>query len=290
MPRPLTLAAAALGLVVGACENRAPRGSGGVTADASTVIGRAALSPTPAVAARASTAAASATITPAAADEARRAALDAYSSAIQRGAGLEEMARSAVAVAIQYPYRAAPYTGATESDALTIALDVRSIRSSKVGPGTYVNDRDPRAKRYEALILPLHVSNRGHSPVTFKASHEWYGGVWPETDLLACVRRLPPPTQVDAGAGEVQCQSVYVALEQEEVTATTTLTPGAAQSFPLRMDWSGTRSMPGLTLMAPHESALYEIRIVVFFRQDGRWAYEIGPSARIAVEAGLIPR
>ena len=131
------------------------------------------------------------------------------------------------------------------------------------------------------LNFPVRMENRSDRAITAYVANEWYGGEWPRTDLYAAVRKSG-----DKSAPWTS-HEVYVSGETGH-TETHTWKPGDVHEFSLRLNWPGTGSVHGGTLLSESIPGKYSIKVFLIFRSvyDYGFEYAESPEMEVEVEAG----
>lgn len=174
------------------------------------------------------------------------------------------------------------YPGLAEGSDLSSKIEVRELRQSVVTLDAHALEHGCLRTPYAALVMPLRLTNIGTAPISFTFHHEWCGGTWSATDLYACTREHNDST-VPAG-GKWFCQQLYQLRERYEMPKVDILGPGATLKFDTRMDWHGTPSIRGDSLIPIGKAATYEVQVVVAYRQREHWYFSVGPSTLVHVQ------
>lgn len=132
----------------------------------------------------------------------------------------------------------------------------------------------------DALVLsiPIEIKNYSAKPVTMKLAHEWYGGVWPPTDLVVAVK-------MKQAGGEVWVDGPgYQVGEDGSVAMGTRLKPGETKSFDIRLNWPGTGSVPTEPLIDESKPGKYSIKFLLVFRANAGEEYLETQAFEVEVE------
>ena len=132
--------------------------------------------------------------------------------------------------------------------------------------------------RADVLELPIRIENDSTQTITARISHEWFGGIWPPTDLGAAVRR------VDDESSNWQMSVAYLSGELGTKTEPTIWQPGQSHIFVLRMNWPGTGSMRSLPLIDANVPGKYAVRVSLVFKVGETSEYVASPQMQIEVK------
>jgi len=121
--------------------------------------------------------------------------------------------------------------------------------------------------------LPICIENASTQTFTASIAHEWYGGMWPPTDLGAAVRQIG-----DESANWRKSQ-VFLSGELGIETEPTIWEPGQSHQFVLRMNWPGTGSVRGIRLIDADQPGKYLVRVSLVFK--------LGQSSEYAASAPI---
>ncbi len=82
----------------------------------------------------------------------------------------------------------------------------------------------------EVFGLPIRIENRSGKTITAIIAHEWYGGLWPPTDLRAAAKRAEAPPEY------WQASEVFLVGELDTITQPTVWQPGQSHEFLVHMN------------------------------------------------------
>ena len=114
--------------------------------------------------------------------------------------------------------------------------------------------------RTDVLGLPIRIENHSEQTITAKIAYEWYGGEWPSTDLGAATKLL------DGTPREGLSMEVFLVGEKGS-RIEPVWKPGESHDFLLRMNWPGTGSVPGGTLIHAAHPGKYAVKISLVFKR-----------------------
>lgn len=123
----------------------------------------------------------------------------------------------------------------------------------------------------DVCVLPVTIENKSSQPIRTSLAHEWYGGIWPPTDLYAAVLR-------PAAAGrkaDVEFKPVFLGGDRSELTKPTVVVPGKSTSVSPRLDWPGTGSVMGGEIVYPNRPGVYVVMFMLVFQTDGVRQYVV---------------
>jgi len=128
------------------------------------------------------------------------------------------------------------------------------------------------------LSLPVAIANSSARQIKMNLAHEWYGGVWPSTDLYVAVQ----PTD---GKDKFWLEAPgYRVGEKDSADALVILKPGETKTFDIRLNWPGTGSIPTEPLIDESKPGKYSIKFRLFFKANGSQEYIESQAAEIEVE------
>jgi hypothetical protein len=113
----------------------------------------------------------------------------------------------------------------------------------------------------KVLILPVAIENASSIPIMAGLQHEWYGGIWPPSDLYVAVRK-----ESDSGAIWIERPGYLVG--EESADSLTTIEPGERRSVEMRLNWPGTGSVQTSPLIKESEPGKYTIKLLLIFKAD----------------------
>ena len=129
----------------------------------------------------------------------------------------------------------------------------------------------------DVLGLPIRIENRSAKIITAKIAHEWFGGIWPPTDLSAAAKRAEAPS------ARWRASEVYLVGELGSITESSVWQPGQSQEFLLRMNWPGTGSCPAQPLIDAKTPGKYLVRVLLIFKVNDTLEYFESPEMEIRV-------
>ncbi|MBV8858849.1 MAG: hypothetical protein JOZ02_18100 [Acidobacteria bacterium] len=132
--------------------------------------------------------------------------------------------------------------------------------------------------RLPVLSLPVTIKNSSAHDIRWDLAHEWYGGIWPPTDLYVAVR------PAGGGAKFWSNGPGYLVGEKASADNLVTLKPGETRNFDIRLNWRGTGSVPFEPLIDESKPGRYSIKFLLFFKADGSEEYLESQAAEIEVE------
>lgn len=112
----------------------------------------------------------------------------------------------------------------------------------------------------KVLSLPVAIENDSPTAITARLEHEWYGGLWPLTDLYVAVRK-----EGDSGVVWIE-RPGYLGGEIESADSLATIEPGERRSTEIRLNWPGTGSVPISSLIEDSEPGKYMIKLLLIFK------------------------
>lgn len=128
------------------------------------------------------------------------------------------------------------------------------------------------------LSIPVAVTNTSAHQISMNLAHEWYGGIWPPTDLYVAV-------QQGYGKGKVWSNAPgYRVGEKGTANNLVTLKPGETKTFDVRINWPGTGSIPTEPLIDESKPGKYSIKFLLFFEAGGSERYVESQAAEIEVD------
>lgn len=126
------------------------------------------------------------------------------------------------------------------------------------------------------LSFPVEITNSSLRPISMALSHEWYGGIPPQTDLQMAVMKKGQTGMVwDVGPG----YQVGAIGDIDE----TLLQPGETKRLDIRLNWPGTGSCPSEPLIDALKSGKYNGKLLLLFRSDGVQQYVESPVFELQV-------
>ena len=131
--------------------------------------------------------------------------------------------------------------------------------------------------RTDVLELPIRIENRAKETITANIAHEWYGGIWPTTDLGASVKKLGDKSN------RRWPSEVFLSGELGSEEPATVWKPGESHDFVLRMNWPGTGSCPARPLINADALGKYAVCISLVFKANHSTEYVISPPMEIEV-------
>jgi len=111
----------------------------------------------------------------------------------------------------------------------------------------------------KVLSLPVAIENDSSTTIMAKLQHEWYGGMWPSSDLYVAVRK-----EIDSGAIWEE-RPGYLVGEIESGDSLTTIEPGERRSIEIRLNWPGAGSVGTWPLIEDSKPGKYKIKLLLFF-------------------------
>ena len=138
------------------------------------------------------------------------------------------------------------------------------------------------------LVLPVEITNASQQPITATLAHEWYGGEWPPTDLYGRIVSDADPGS-DAPGGRIDVTQVYRAGETGSAERPTTIEPGKSISLQLRVDWAGTGSVHGTSLLSAGKPGPCRLRFLLIFESQGQRQFVQSPVLNVTVLAPTRP-
>jgi hypothetical protein len=131
----------------------------------------------------------------------------------------------------------------------------------------------------KVLSLPVAIENDSPTAITTNLAHEWYGGIWPPTDLYVAVRK-------ESERGPVWVEGPgYLVGEKGSADSPTKIEAGKKTSLEIRLNWPGTGSVPLLSpLIKDSEPGKYTIKLLLIFKAGA--STEFVESPEIEIDAG----
>jgi hypothetical protein len=98
-------------------------------------------------------------------------------------------------------------------------------------------------------------------------THEWYGGIWPPTDLFVAVQMR--------GANNTFWTDApgYQVGEKGSIEKGTVLKSGETKTIDVRLNWPGTGSIPTEPLIDESKPSKYSIKFLLIFRAGASEEY-----------------
>lgn len=128
------------------------------------------------------------------------------------------------------------------------------------------------------LSIPVEITNSSSRSIRMSLSHEWYGGIWPATDLYVAA-------QLSDAKGTIWATAPgYQVGEKGSAGSDTGLKPGEAKRFDIRLNWPGTGSVPAMPLIDESKPAKYSIRFLLFFKSGDSEEYVETQTFEVEVE------
>ena len=129
----------------------------------------------------------------------------------------------------------------------------------------------------DVLGFPIRIENRSAKTITAKIAHEWFGGIWPPTDLSAAAKRADDPSAL------WQASEVYLVGEWGGIAEPSVWQPGQSQVFLLRMNWPGTGSCHAQPLIDAKAPGKYLVRVSLVFKVTDTLEYFESPEMEVTV-------
>src|SRR2546422_10924472 len=112
----------------------------------------------------------------------------------------------------------------------------------------------------QVLSIPTAIENHSETTIVTTIAHEWYGGLWPPTDLYVVVKKRTEQDKVWLSSpgylvGELGSTGSFTRVEQ-----------GGRRSLDIRLNWPGTGSCPTQPLIRDSEPGPYLIKFLLFFK------------------------
>jgi hypothetical protein len=128
------------------------------------------------------------------------------------------------------------------------------------------------------LSIPIAITNSSAREISMNLSHEWYGGIWPLTDLYVAV-------QPNSAKGGLWSDGPgYRVGEEGSANSLVILRPGEKKTFDIRLNWPGTGSMRTEPLIDASKPGKYSIKFLLFFKAGGSEEYVESQAANIEVQ------
>jgi hypothetical protein len=132
--------------------------------------------------------------------------------------------------------------------------------------------------RLPVLALPVTITNSSAHEIRMNLAHEWYGGIWPPTNLYVAAQPAGSEAKFwSSGPG-------YLLGEKGSAQTLITLKPGETKTFDIRLNWPGTGSIPTEPLIDESKPGRYSIKFLLFFKANGSEEYVESQAAEIEVE------
>ena len=128
------------------------------------------------------------------------------------------------------------------------------------------------------MSLPVAITNSSAREIRMNLAHEWYGGMWPPTDLFVAVQ--PAGVKDDFWSEDPG----YQVGEKGSVDNPVILKPGETKTFDIRLNWPGTGSISTEPLIDEKKPGKYSIKFLLFFKMDASEEFIESPAAEIEVE------
>lgn len=137
------------------------------------------------------------------------------------------------------------------------------------------------------LVLPVKIVSKSLEPIVLQIPLAPRGGTWPTTDLYASVTKRPKGDEVEAAPFRI----VYQFDDREPgAPEPIILHPGKnlagrALDIKVRLDWSGTGSIPNEPHLNPGDAGTFDVRLALVFEVSKKRQYVIGPSVGVELPA-----
>jgi len=116
------------------------------------------------------------------------------------------------------------------------------------------------------LSIPIEIRNNSAKPIQTSLSHEWYGGIWPPTDLHVVL------VQTD-DSHPAWSSPAYQVGERGSADSKLTVKSGESISLDIRLNWPGTGSVPASPLISASSPGHYTIKFLLYFTEGDREMY-----------------
>jgi hypothetical protein len=128
------------------------------------------------------------------------------------------------------------------------------------------------------LSIPIEITNSSSTSVKVNLTHEWYGGIWPPTDLYVAVQMRGAASTFWADAPG------YQVGEKDSIEKGTVLKSGETKIFDIRLNWPGTGSISTKPLIDESKAGKYSIRFLLFFQAGASEEYLETQAFEVEVE------
>lgn len=117
------------------------------------------------------------------------------------------------------------------------------------------------------LSIPIDIANSSSHSISLNLAHEWYGGIWPPTDLYVAkqLRGVKGTFWADAPG--------YLVGEKDSMGSKIVLKPRETKSFDIRLNWPGTGSVPTMPLIDESRADTYSIKFLLLFKANNSEEY-----------------
>ena len=131
----------------------------------------------------------------------------------------------------------------------------------------------------KVLSLPVAIENDSPTAITTSLAHEWYGGLWPPTDLYVAVRK-------ESERGPVWAEGPgYLVGEKGSADSPTKIEAGKKMPIEIRLNWPGTGSVTLLSpLIKDSEPGKYTIKLLLIFKAGESTEFVESPEIEIEVD------
>ena len=129
----------------------------------------------------------------------------------------------------------------------------------------------------QVLSVPVEIRNNSHESIQTELSHEWYGGIWPPTDLLFAVKDINRTNTWETAPA-------YQVGQKDSVDNKVTLKGGESIVLQVRLNWPGTGSVPMSPLIDASTAGKYSIKFLLFFKSGKTEKYTESPVIELEVQ------
>ena len=131
--------------------------------------------------------------------------------------------------------------------------------------------------RLPVLSIPVAITNSSAHDIRINLAHEWYGGIWPPTDLYVAGKP-------EGAEGSFWSDGPgYQVGEKGSAGSLVVLKPRETKTFDIRLNWPGTGSVPTEPLIEK-KFGKYSIKFLLFFKAKGSEEYMESQAMEIEVE------
>jgi hypothetical protein len=124
--------------------------------------------------------------------------------------------------------------------------------------------------------LPVVIENKSSSAITTTIDHEWYGGLWPPTDLYLAVK-------VEREGFSWREAPGYLIGELGSITAPILIRPGESAALDIRLNWPGTGSIRADPLIRETKPGQYTVKLLLLFKAEGSQEFVETPEMKVGL-------
>ena len=149
----------------------------------------------------------------------------------------------------------------------------KNIKKSVLPVSIVIDKAASIDSKLKVLCLRVQLQNTSQTNILANIPHEWYGGLWKDTDVYALVRS-------GSKRDIKRFHPVYLAGNNSGKNIMLILS-GQTASFLFRMNWSGTGSCQTEPLMSPSKGNSYKVRFLFVFTVKGTRQYIVSEEVNV---------